>query len=117
MLDQQQWLIQRGLGCSGRDERRRRLVRSPTNGTYSNQGTTTLDRHDVLHPERRLRESGNPVQLTGGETLEDSAGAGAFEVIDGCGGGNVTGTIPQGQTITVQGATANCSGNRVSSRP
>ena len=45
------------------------------------------------------------------EGAASSAGAGAFETIDGCGGGTITGTIPQGQTITVQGATQNCSGN------
>jgi fibronectin-binding autotransporter adhesin len=79
-------------------------------GSYSNQGTTTLS-SSMHFIQSGGSESGNPVQMTGGETLEDSAGAGSFEVIDGCGGGYVTGTIPQGQTITVQGATQNCSGN------
>ena len=79
-------------------------------GTYANQGTTTLT--SSMHwVQSGGTETGNPVQMTGGETLEDSAGAGAFETIDGCGGGTLTGTIPQGQTITVQGATQNCSGN------
>lgn len=79
-------------------------------GSYANQGSTTMT--GSLHfIQSGGNETGNPIQLTGGETLVDSAGPGAFEVIDGCGGGSVTGTIPQGQTITVQGATANCSGN------
>jgi hypothetical protein len=79
-------------------------------GTFANQGNTTLT--SSMHwIQRGGTETGNPVQMTGGEVLEDSAGTGAFETIDGCGGGSVTGTIPQGQTITVQGATQNCSGN------
>ena len=81
------------------------------NGSYSNQGTTTLA-GSMDFVQSGGSESGNPIQMTGGETLQDSAGAGAFEVIDGCGGGYVAGTIPQGQTVTVQGATANCSGNQ-----
>ncbi len=80
-------------------------------GSYSNQGATTLS-GSMYFIQSGGSESGNPIQLTGGETLQDSAGAGGFEVIDGCGGGYVTGTIPQGQTVMVQGATANCSGNQ-----
>ena len=80
------------------------------NGSFSNQGTTTLA-GSMEFVQSGGSEAGNPIEITGGETLVDSAGAGAFEVVNGCGGGNVTGTIPQGQTVTVQGATANCSGN------
>ncbi len=80
-------------------------------GTYSDQGATTMA--GTMHfIQNGGTESGSPIQLTGQETLEDSAGAGSFESINGCGGGSVvTGTIPAGQTITVQGATNNCSGN------
>jgi hypothetical protein len=79
-------------------------------GTFANQGSTTLT-SSMHFIQSGGTETGDPIEMTGGETLEDSAGTGAFEVIDGCGGGSVTGTIPQGQTITVQGATQNCSGN------
>jgi hypothetical protein len=79
-------------------------------GSFANQGTTTLT-SSMHFIQSGGSETGNPIELTGGETLEDSAGAGNFEMIDGCGGGSLTGTVPQGQTITIQGATANCSGN------
>ncbi|MGO9027468.1 MAG: beta strand repeat-containing protein, partial [Acidimicrobiales bacterium] len=43
-------------------------------------------------------ESGSPVVLKGGVTLVDSAGTGAFDDI---GNDTVSGTIPSGQTVTV----------------
>lgn len=80
-------------------------------GSVANQGTFTLQQS--MHWNQNAGStSGNPVELTGGETLVDSAGTGGFEVIDGCGGGDLTGTVPQGQTVTVQGVTQNCSGNQ-----
>ncbi|HEX3615202.1 MAG TPA: hypothetical protein VHU61_01605, partial [Solirubrobacteraceae bacterium] len=79
-------------------------------GNVSNQGSFTLQ--GTMHWNQNAGStSGNPIELTGGEVLVDAAGAGAFEVIDGCGGGALTGTVPQGQTVTVQGATQGCSGN------
>ncbi len=49
-------------------------------------------------------ESGNPVQLASGVTLADSAGAGAFNVI---GSSSLTGTIPAGQTVNINGSGTN----------
>ncbi len=48
-------------------------------------------------------ESGNPVQLEG-VTLADSAGGTAFDVI---GSSTLSGTIPSGQTVTVDGSHTN----------
>ena len=52
-------------------------------------------------------ESGNPVVLTGG-TLADSAGPGSFLTQ---GTVTLTGTIPSGQTVTVDGSAGNSSTN------
>lgn len=80
-------------------------------GSVANQGTFTL-LQSMHWQQSGGTETGNPVEFTGGETLDDSAGAGNFEEITGCGtAATVTGTIPQGQTITVQPQTANCSGD------
>ena len=46
-------------------------------------------------------ESGNPVHVAGGATLADSAGGGAFDVI---GSSSLSGTIPAGQTVNVDGS-------------
>jgi hypothetical protein len=80
-------------------------------GTYANNGTTTLT-GSMYWVQSGGAETGNPINITGGETLQDSAGAGSFEYSNcGFGGGGLIGTIPQGQTVTVQGVTLNCSGN------
>jgi hypothetical protein len=79
-------------------------------GSVANQGAFTLQQ-SMHWNQTSGSTSGNPIELTGGETLVDAAGSGAFEVIDGCGGGSLTGTVPAGQTITVQGVTQGCSGN------
>jgi hypothetical protein len=72
-------------------------------GTFANQGTTSLQ--GSMHwVQSGGAETGNPVQLTNGETLEDSAGAGAFEVTN-CSSDALTGTIPAGQTVSVLGCT------------
>jgi hypothetical protein len=80
-------------------------------GSVANQGTFTLQQ-SMHWAQNAGGTTGNPVELTGGETLVDAAGTGAFEIIDGCGGGDLIGTVPQGQTVTVQGTTQNCSGNQ-----
>ncbi len=74
-------------------------------GSVSNQGTFTLQQ-SMHWVQSGGNLTGNPVQLTGGETLQDSAGPGGFE-IDNCSTGGIMGTIPGGQTITVIGG---CSG-------
>ena len=48
-------------------------------------------------------ESGNPLQLTG-VTLADSAGTGSFDVV---GSSTFGGSIPTGQTVTVDGSSTN----------
>jgi fibronectin-binding autotransporter adhesin len=48
--------------------------------------------------------SGNPVVMTGSGTLVDTAGTGAFDVI---GSINASGTIPAGQTVTIDGSSTN----------
>ena len=95
----------------GRNERRRRLgLYQRTQWHLANQGTTTLS--SGMHwIQNGGTETGNPVQMTGGKRSRTVPGPAPLETIDGCGGGTLTGTIPQGQTITVQGATQNCSGN------
>jgi hypothetical protein len=74
-------------------------------GTFANQGTATLQQ-SMYWIQSGGSETGNPVELTGSETLQDSAGTGAFEVTD-CASAGVTGTIPAGQTVSVLGG---CSG-------
>jgi len=61
---------------------------SETGGTFSQGGGS---------------ESGNPIVLSSA-TLEDSTGSGSFDVISNS---TVTGTIPTGQVITVDGRNAN----------
>ena len=46
-------------------------------------------------------ESGNPVQIES-VTLADSTGTGSFDVV---GSSTLNGTIPSGQTVTVDGST------------
>jgi hypothetical protein len=64
---------------------------SETGGTFTQSGGT---------------ESGNPVDLND-VVLADSAGTGSFDDIGS--GGSVTGTIPVGQTVTVDGRVTNVS--------
>ena len=73
--------------------------------TFANQGTATLQQ-SMSWIQSGGSETGNAVQLTGGETLQDSAGAGSFEVTN-CAAANLTGTIPANQTVSVLGG---CSG-------
>jgi hypothetical protein len=74
-------------------------------GTFANQGTATTQQ--TMHwIQSGGSETGNPVDLTGQETLEDSAGTGSFAVTN-CAGADLTGTIPAGQTVSVIGG---CSG-------
>lgn len=74
-------------------------------GTYANNGTTTVT--GSMHwNENGGAESGNPIQITGGETFDDAGGTGSFEWTN-CTTAGVLGTIPAGQTITVNGG---CSG-------
>jgi hypothetical protein len=81
-------------------------------GTFANQGTATVQQ--TMHwIQNGGSETGNPVQLTGQETLEDSAGTGSFAVTN-CAGAGLTGTIPAGQTITVVGG---CSGTTLNLNP
>jgi hypothetical protein len=49
-------------------------------------------------------ESGNPVQIDSAATLADSAGAGAFDVV---GSSSLTGTIPAGQSVNINGSGTN----------
>jgi hypothetical protein len=74
-------------------------------GTFANQGTATLQQ-SMHWVQSAGSETGNPVQLTGPEVLQDSAGTGSFEVTN-CTVAGLTGTIPAGQTVTVNGE---CSG-------
>jgi len=80
-------------------------------GTFANQGTATLEQ-SMYWIQSGGSETGNPVEFTGSETLQDSAGAGSFELtyipsITDCSNAGLTGTVPAGQTITVNGS---CSG-------
>jgi hypothetical protein len=74
-------------------------------GTIANQGTFTLQQ-SMHWNQNGGSDTGNPVELTGGETLEDSSGAGSFEWTN-CTTAGLNGTIPANQTITVVGG---CSG-------
>jgi hypothetical protein len=74
-------------------------------GTFTNQGTATLQQSMHWY-QNGGTETGNPVQITNGEELDDTSGAGNFEVSN-CTTGGVVGTIPASQTITVLGG---CSG-------
>jgi hypothetical protein len=79
-------------------------------GTVNNSGTATMT-GSMFWIQDGGTETGNPIQLQGGETLQDSSGAGAFEFDGLCATGGLTGTIPANQTISVVGVTTNCSGN------
>jgi hypothetical protein len=80
-------------------------------GTLANQGTATLEQ-SMYWIQSGGSETGNRVEFTGQETLQNSAGAGSFELtcipnVTDCSDANLTGTVPAGQTIIVLGG---CSG-------
>jgi hypothetical protein len=77
-------------------------------GSLDNAGSMTVA-GSMHFAQSGGAESGNPVQIQSGATLDDSAGTGSF--LFDLGGGFLTGTIPAGQTVEVQGYTYNCSGN------
>jgi hypothetical protein len=52
------------------------------------------------------KESGNPVTITGG-TIADSAGTASFDVT---GSATLSGTIPSGQTVKIDGSSTNVAG-------
>jgi hypothetical protein len=83
---------------------------NPSGGSYANSGTSSLS-SSMTWTQSGGSESGNPIQITGSATVADSAGAGSFEYDNPCGPGNLTGTVPAGQTIEVVGTTGGCSGN------
>jgi hypothetical protein len=80
-------------------------------GTFTNAGSTTVS-GSMHFVQSGGSESGNPIQLQSGTTLDDSAGNASF--LFNLGAAYLTGTIPSGQTIGVQGTTYNCSGNQCS---
>jgi hypothetical protein len=80
---------------------------NPAGGTFSNQGTSILTTQGSLYwAQTGGTETGNPIELEGGEGLQDSAGTGAFAYTN-CASGYLSGTIPAGQTISILGG---CSG-------
>ncbi len=80
-------------------------ARSPTRREPSHV-TGTMTESGGTFTQSGGTESGNPVDLNG-VTLADSAGTGSFDDIGG--GSTLTGTIPAGQTVTVDGRTTNVS--------
>ena len=79
-----------------------------TNGGFTNSAgsltvTGSMLENGGTFTQSGGTESGNAVQLEG-TTLADSAGTGAFDVI---GSGTLSGTIPAGQTVTVDGSHTN----------
>jgi hypothetical protein len=74
-------------------------------GSIANQGTFTVAQ-SMHWNQSGGTDTGNPVEITGGETFVDSSGTGSFEWTN-CTTAGLLGTIPVGQTITVDGG---CSG-------
>ena len=68
--------------------------------------TGTMTQSGGTFTQSGATESGNPVDLSS-VTLADSAGTGSFDDIGG--GSTLTGTVPAGQTVTVDGRTTNVS--------
>ena len=65
-------------------------------GTFDNAGTALLQGANFT--QSGGADTGNPIQLDGNETFDDSAGTGSLEIE----GVNTTdGTIPAGQTVTL----------------
>ena len=77
-------------------------------GTFTNTGSMvlsgTMDVGVATFMQSGGSISGNPVIMVGGGTLVDSVGTGAFDVI---GSTNLSGVIPVGQTVTVDGSINN----------
>jgi hypothetical protein len=80
------------------------------NGTVINNGSITANSGggQVTWTQSGGSESGNPVVLQAGAWLVDSAGAGSF--LFNYESGELSGTIPAGQTVTVQGEVFNSGG-------
>lgn len=74
------------------------------NGAVANEGSTSLTRGGggpTVWTQSGGSVSGHAVAIQEGATLADSAGAGAF--LMNVAEANLTGTIPAGQTVTMQG--------------
>jgi hypothetical protein len=84
-------------------------------GSVANNGSIAEnpDRGAATWTQSGGSVSGNPVALQGGTTLADSAGTGAF--VADYQAATITGTIPAGQTVTVQGAPFNDGGENYNS--
>jgi hypothetical protein len=71
-------------------------------GSVVNDGSITMDGSNTTWTQSGGSVAGNAVVLRDGTTLADSAGAAQFMLDNGTDA--VTGTIPAGQTVTVQGS-------------
>jgi hypothetical protein len=85
------------------------------NGAVTNNGSITANSGNgqVTWTQSGGSESGNPVVLQGGAWLVDSVGTGSFLFNYGTGG--LSGTIPAGQTVTVQGEVFSAGGENYNS--
>jgi hypothetical protein len=85
------------------------------NGTVTNNGSVTGVNQggQMTWTQSGGSESGNAVALEAGAWLVDSAGAGSF--LFNYGSGALSGTIPAGQTVTVQGEMFNSGGESYNS--
>ena len=71
-------------------------------GTLTVTGSMTQD--DGTFTQTSGDIAGNPVTVDGGATIADSAGTGGFDVI---GSSSLSGTVPVGQTVNVDGSGTN----------
>jgi hypothetical protein len=85
------------------------------NGTVTNNGSITGVNQggQMTWTQSGGSESGNAVALEAGAWLVDSVGAGSF--LFNYGSGALSGTIPAGQTVTVQGEVFNSGGENYNS--
>lgn len=85
------------------------------NGTVTNNGSITGVNQggQMTWTQSGGSESGNAVALEGGAWLVDSVGAGSF--LFNYESGELSGTIPAGQTVTVQGEVFNSGGENYNS--
>jgi hypothetical protein len=85
------------------------------NGTVTNNGSITGVNQggQMTWTQSGGSESGNAVALEAGAWLVDSVGAGSF--LFNYGSGALSGTIPAGQTVTVQGEVFNSGGESYNS--
>jgi hypothetical protein len=74
-------------------------VFTQSGGTLVNNGTIVIGA--ATFNQSGGSDSGNPIEVTDGSSLNDKAGAGGFTVT---GTDDLSGTIPAGQTVTVVGA-------------